>query len=62
MREHQPRCPMVMADTKKVERSIGNTAHLRMLLLKNEPGFLEALELAVNRVDRELSGARLEAA
>jgi hypothetical protein len=51
---------MVMADTKKVERAMGNTAYLRMLLLKNEPGFLEALELAVNRVDREL--ARLEAA
>ena len=39
-----------------------NTAYLHMLLLKNEPGFLAALELAVNRVDRELSGARLEAA
>lgn len=53
---------MVVADTKKMERAMENTAYLHMLLLKNEPGFLEALELAVNRVDRELSGARLEAA
>jgi hypothetical protein len=51
-----------VADTKKMERAMENTAYLHMLLLKNEPGFFAALELAVNRVDRELSGARLEAA
>ena len=53
---------MVVADTKRMERAMENIAYLHMLLLKNEPGFFAALELAVNRVDRELSGARLEAA
>jgi hypothetical protein len=53
---------MVVTDTKKIKRAMENTAYLHMLLLEKDPGFLEALELAVNRVDRELSGARPEAA
>ena len=37
-----------------------NSAYLRMLLLEKEPAFLAALELAVSRVDSELSGDRQE--
>jgi hypothetical protein len=36
--------------------------HLRMLLREKDPGFFAALELAVDRVDRELSGEYLETA
>jgi hypothetical protein len=36
--------------------------HLRMLLREKDPGFFAALELAVDRVDRELSGECLETA
>lgn len=32
-----------------------NSEHLHMLLREKDPGFLAVLELAVNRVDRELS-------
>jgi hypothetical protein len=32
-----------------------------MLLLEKEPGFVAALELAMNLVDSELSGGRREA-
>lgn len=53
---------MVVTDAKKTARAMENIAYLHMLLLEKEPGFLAALELAVNRIDRELSGARPEAA
>jgi hypothetical protein len=33
-----------------------NSEHLSMLLREKDPGFLAILELAVNRVDRELDG------
>lgn len=33
-----------------------------MLLLEREPGFLAELELAIGRVDRELSGQSTETA
>lgn len=39
-----------------------NSEHLRMLLREKDPGFFAALELAVDRVDRELSGECLEPA
>jgi hypothetical protein len=39
-----------------------NSEHLRMLLRDKDPGFLTALELAVNRVDRELYGECTEKA
>lgn len=41
--------------TGKLERAVENRAYLHVLLLEKEPGFLAALELAMNRVDRELS-------
>jgi hypothetical protein len=44
-----------MTSTGKLERAVENRAYLHVLLLEKEPGFLAALELAMNRVDRELS-------
>ena len=44
----------------KLERAAENRAYLHVLLLEKEPGFLAALELAMNRVDRELSGGGRE--
>jgi hypothetical protein len=47
--------------TGKLERAAENRAYLHVLLLEKEPGFLAALELAINIVDRELSDERREA-
>lgn len=33
-----------------------NSAYLNMLLLEREPGFLATLELAMSRVEHDLSG------
>jgi hypothetical protein len=41
--------------TGKLERAVENRAYLHVMLLEKEPGFLAALELAMDRVDRELS-------
>ena len=41
--------------TGKLEQAVENRAYLHVLLLEKEPGFLAALELAMNRVGRELS-------
>jgi hypothetical protein len=41
---------------------MSNAEHLHMLLREKDPGFFAALELAVERVDRELSGECLETA
>ena len=46
--------------TGKLERAAENRAYLHVLLLEKEPGFLAALELAVNLVDAELSAERRE--
>ena len=46
--------------TGKLERAAENRAYLHVLLLEKEPGFLAALELAVNLVDAELSSGRRE--
>jgi hypothetical protein len=42
--------------------AVANGEHLRALLLDKDPGFLAALELAVNRVERELCGECAEKA
>lgn len=39
-----------------------NSEHLSMLLREKDPEFLAMLELAVNRVDRELDGECQETA
>lgn len=46
---------MFMSVTANIEAT-ANSEHLYMLLREKDPGFLAALELAVNRVDRELHG------
>jgi len=68
MREHQPRSrpprpysPRNLAalrpygtGIRKLERAAENRAYLHMLLLEKEPGFVAALELAMNLIDREM--------
>ena len=43
-------------------QATASSEHLHMLLREKDPGFLAVLELAVDRVDRELSGECLETA
>jgi len=46
---------MLMSVSANIEAT-ANSEHLCMLLREKDPGFLAILEVAVNRVDRELYG------
>lgn len=46
---------MLMSVSANVEAA-ANSDHVRALLREKDPGFLAALELAVDRLDRELRG------
>ena len=50
-----------MSDSANIQAT-ASSEHLRRLLREKDPGFSAALELAVDRVDRELSGECLETA
>ena len=50
-----------MSDSANIQAT-ASSEHLRLLLREKDPGFFAALELAVDRVDRELSGECLETA
>jgi hypothetical protein len=52
---------MLMSVTANIEAT-ANSEHLSTLLREKDPGFLAVLEMAVNRVDRELDGECPEAA
>jgi len=46
---------MLISVSANIEAT-ANSEHLYMLLREKDPGFLAVLELAVNRIDRELYG------
>ena len=52
---------MLMSVSANIETT-ANSEYLYLLLREKDPGFLAVLELAVNRVDRELYGECPEAA
>jgi hypothetical protein len=52
---------MLMSVSANIEAA-ANSEHLYVLLREKDPGYLAVLELAVNRVDRELDGECPEAA